>query len=301
MKTHRTMLPALLLAAAACAPPPPASEPGAHVHTEEVSPARTATIGEAPDITLPASVADATARLAASPRHAEWAMVDAGGRDSVRVWLVYPERADRAPVVLVVHEIFGLTHWIRGVADQLAADGFIAVAPDLLTGAGVPEDESDPDPEAARTAIRTLAPADVQRRLAAAARWATALPAALPAHGIIGFCWGGTVAFEHAASGAGAGASVVFYGTSPSEELLRRVATPVLGLYGENDARVNATIAPAEATLLSLGRTFAHTIYPGAGHGFLRAQDGQDGANLAATRAAWPRTLHWLRTHLEPN
>jgi carboxymethylenebutenolidase len=287
---------AALLLLVGCAGAPPGIGAGAHDHPPHAAGAATA--GSAVDATLPAGAAEASARIAQSPRHAEWAMVDAGGGDSVRVWLVYPERADPAPVVLVVHEIFGLTHWIRAVADQLAADGFIAVAPDLLTGTGIPEDAIGPDPEAARAAIRTLAPADVQRRLAAAARWAKALPAAAPVHGIIGFCWGGTVAFEHAGSDAGAAASVVFYGTSPADSLLRRVSSPVLGLFGENDARVNATIAPATARLTELGRTFEHEIYPGAGHGFLRAQDGQEGANLEATRLAWPRTLRWLRSHL---
>ncbi len=290
---------AATLLLAGCAAAPPAMDAGSHDHAAPAASAGERASSPA-DATLPAGAAEATARIAASPRHAEWAMIDAGGGDSVRVWLVYPERPDPAPVVLVVHEIFGLTHWIRAVADQLAADGFVAVAPDLLTGADVPEDASGPDPEAARAAIRTLAPADVQRRLAAAARWARALPAAAPSHGIIGFCWGGTVAFEHAASGAGAGASVVFYGTSPADSLLLRIGPPVLGLYGENDARVNATIAPAAATLAGIGRTFEHEIYPGAGHGFLRAQDGQDGANLQATRGAWPRTLQWLRTNLSP-
>jgi carboxymethylenebutenolidase len=292
MKQITTTALTLLLLVAGCTP--------AHRSVEGTDRARSAAAAVAASTALPADAAEAAARLAASPRHGEWAMVPAGDGDSVRVWLVYPERPDRAPVVVVVHEIFGLTPWIRAVADQLAADGFIAVAPDLLTGHVVPADESGPDPEAARAAIRELGPSEVQRRLTATGAWATGLPAALPTYGIVGFCWGGTVAFDHAASGAGVDAAVVFYGTSPAEEALRRVAAPVLGLYGEDDARVNATIAPAESTLTSLGRTFTYEIYPGAGHGFLRAQDGRDGANLEATRRAWPRTLDWLRTHLRP-
>ncbi len=285
---------ALLWPIAACAPAPRAAEMVEHDHGAET------TSNIATDLaSLPASGAGAADRIAASPRHAEWAMIDAGNGDSVRVWLVYPERSDRAPVVLVVHEIFGLSTWIRGVADQLAADGFIAAAPDLLSGAGVPEIDDQPDPEAARVAIRTLQPADVQRRLSAVAAWATNLPAALPSYGIVGFCWGGTVAFEHAASASTLGASVVYYGTSPAESTLQRVAAPILGLYGENDARVNATIEPASTFLGATGKTFDRETYPGAGHGFLRAQDAQDGANRAATQQAWPRTLDWFRRHLE--
>jgi carboxymethylenebutenolidase len=123
-------------------------------------------------------------------------------------------------VVLVVHEIFGLSHWVRAVADQLAADGFIAIAPDLLTGKGVPEGREGPDPEAARTAIRT---AGAGRRAAPAGRrrgLRHGAPRGAPRYGIVGYCWGGTVAFEHAAHAPGLGASVVYYGTSPATETL---------------------------------------------------------------------------------
>src|SRR5690606_344834 len=119
----------------------------------------------AQDPTLPADANTANARLAASPRHAEWAMIPAGNNDSVRAWVVYPERNTQAPVVLVVHEIFGLSNWVKGVADQLAAEGFIAIAPDLLTGQNVPEGPDGADAQAARNAIANLQAADVQRRL----------------------------------------------------------------------------------------------------------------------------------------
>lgn len=248
---------------------------------------------------LPPGAAEADARLAASPRHGEWVMVSAGGADSVRAWVVYPERSGRAPVVVVVHEIFGLTNWIRAVADQLAADGYVAIAPDFLTGRGVPAGaDGQPVRDSAVATVRALDPAQVQRRIDAVARYGTALPAALPRYGIVGFCWGGSVAFAHAAHAPSLGASVVYYGTSPGAEQLRGVRAPVLGLYGENDARVNATVPPADSAMRALGKAFEHETYPGAGHGFLRQQDGHDGANLAAARAAWPRTIAWFRQHL---
>ena len=251
------------------------------------------------DPSIPAEAESVNARLEASPRHGEWAMVPAGGGDSVRVWVVYPERSTPAPVVLVVHEIFGLSNWVRGVADQLAADGFIAIAPDLLTGHGVPDGPNGADAEAARAAIRNLQPADVQRRLDAVARYGMALPAAADSYGIVGFCWGGSTSFAHAVHSAALGASVVYYGSSPETAALDSVRAPVLGLYGSEDARVNATIERAATTLTAAGRTFEHEIYPGAGHGFLRQQSGQDGANLTASRAAWQRTIAWFREHLE--
>jgi carboxymethylenebutenolidase len=261
--------------------------------------ARTDTASVATQSAIPAGAGEVQARLAASPRHGEWAMVSAGPGDSVRAWVVYPERRTRAPVVVVVHEIFGLSGWVRGVADQLAAEGFIAIAPDLLSGKGIPTGpDGDPVRDSAVAAIRTLDPAAVQRRLDATARYAMALPAALPRYGVVGFCWGGGVSFAHAVHAPGLGASVVYYGVSPATDSLPRVRAPVLGLYGDNDARVNATIAPADSALRALGRTYEHQIFPGAGHGFLRQQDGQNGANLQAARAAWPRTVQWFHRYL---
>lgn len=248
---------------------------------------------------LPAGAADADARLAASPRHGEWAMVSAGGADSVRAWVVYPERSDKAPVVIVVHEIFGVSNWIRAVADQLAADGFIAIAPDFLTGMNVPNGpDGQPLADSATAAVRRLNAADVQRRIDAVARYGMALPAALQKYGIVGFCWGGTVSFNHAAHSPTLGASVVYYGSSPASEALRTVRAPVLGLYGANDARVNATIPAADSTMRALGKVYQHEIFAGAGHGFLRQQDGQNGANREAARGAWPATVAWFRQHL---
>jgi carboxymethylenebutenolidase len=248
---------------------------------------------------LPADAAGARARIDASPRHAEWAVIRSG-QDSIRAWVVYPERSDRAPVVLVVHEIFGLSHWVRGVADQLAADGFIAIAPDLLTMKDVPTGaDGAPDPDAARAVIGSLAADDVHRHLRAVADWGMALPAATARYGIVGYCWGGTVSFTHAVRSDALGASVVYYGSSPDVATLGSVRAPVLGLYAGDDARVNATVPPADAEMQRLGRTFEVHMFDGAGHGFLRQQDGRDGANMAATRAAWPRTVAWFRTHLE--
>jgi carboxymethylenebutenolidase len=212
---------------------------------------------------------------------------------------VYPERADNAPVVVVIHEIFGLSNWIRAVGDQLAADGFIAIAPDLLTMKGVPfGPDGESDATVARTEIRTLDPATYNRYLTAVAEYGMALPAASDRYGVVGFCWGGAASFEHAIAAPGLGAAVVYYGTSPATASLSPIQAPVLGLYGGEDQRVNATIADAEAAMQSMGRTYEPHIFEGAGHGFLRAQSGQEGANMAATREAWPLTVEWFRQNL---
>jgi carboxymethylenebutenolidase len=248
---------------------------------------------------LPPDAAGAAARLAASSRHGEYAMIKLGD-DSVRAWVVYPERATKAPVVVVVHEIFGLSTWVRGVADQLAADGFIAVAPDLLTGYAPPD---APDSVNVAT-IRRLDPAQVQRRVAAAGAYGMGLPAASTRYGVVGFCWGGSTSFQHAVfagqNGApGFGASVVYYGTAPAPAQLALAKAPILGLFGGNDARVNATLPAADSTLKALGRTHEFSVFGGAGHGFLRQQDGAGGANLTASRQAWPQTVAWFRRYLE--
>lgn len=250
------------------------------------------------DRRFPSDAAGALARLSSSPRHSEWAMIRSGDGDSVRAWVVYPERSTKAPVVLVVHEIFGLSSWVRGVADQLAADGFIAIAPDLLTMKNLPDGPDSVVAPLAQAAIGTLDAAWVQKQLDAVARYGMSLPAAEKKYGIVGFCWGGGISFAHAVHSPGLGASVVYYGISPKTGDLASVRAPVLGLYAGSDARVDATIPAVDSALRALGRTYTYNIYPGAGHGFLRQQTGMDGANLSATRAAWPATISWFRKYL---
>jgi carboxymethylenebutenolidase len=273
------------------------SAAGDHAHPDDGRAAqRAAAQGVEQSTALPAGAADAAQRLASSPRHAEWVTINAGS-DSVRAWVVYPERRQRAPVVVVIHEVFGLTSWVRAVADQLAADGFIAIAPDLLTG----KTKVHPDSAAsdARDVIQTLNQDDVHRQLAAVGQYGMRLPAARPRYGIVGFCWGGAASFQHAVrSPAGLGAAVVYYGRSPSPDQLSSVRVPVLGLYGGDDARVNMTVPPADSAMRALGKTFEHHTYEGAGHGFLRQQDARSGTNMAATRQAWPATLAFFRRHL---
>jgi carboxymethylenebutenolidase len=233
-----------------------------------------------------------------SPRHGEWIMVRTTAGDSVRAWLVYPERPSRAPVVVVVHEVYGLTPWIRGVADQLAAAGFVAVAPDLLTGRNIPGAPLNPNPQAAQVAVRALRPDDVHRQLRAVADHVMRLPAALPRYGIVGFCWGGGVAFEHAVRSPSLAAAVVYYGVSPAPASLASVRAPVLGLYGSDDARVNNTVPAADSAMRALGKTYRVITYEGAGHGFLRQIDERQGANRNAAERAWPEMITWFRRYL---
>lgn len=248
---------------------------------------------------IPPDEEGALARLNASPRHGEWVDYDAGEGDTVRAWVVYPERADRAPVVIVIHEIYALSDWIRGVADQLAADGFIAIAPDLISGKGPGGGGSESvDRDGAVALIRGLDPQEVTRRLKAAASYATSLPSARPEVGMVGYCWGGSTSFRMATEWPELKAAVVYYGDSPATESLAAIQAPVLGHYGGDDARVNATIPDAQAEMERLGKFYEPNLYDGAGHGFLRQQTGREGANMAASQAAWPRTIAFFRETL---
>ena len=249
--------------------------------------------------TIPADEEGAVARLDGSPRHGEWVAYDAGDGDMVRAWVTYPERSGPAPVVVVIHEIYGLTDWIRGVADQLSRDGFIAVAPDLLDGHGPNGGGSDSmDRQEVVATIRTLDRTDVNRRLKAAAEFGTGLPSATDRVGVVGYCWGGSSSFLFAVDDEGLDAAVVYYGSSP-ETGFESISAPVLGLYGGNDERVNSTINRAEVAMSRMNKTFTPNIFEGAGHGFSRNQTGQGGANMSATEEAWPLTIDFFRRHLE--
>ncbi len=255
-----------------------------------------------PTAALPPTEETATEQLNSSPRHGEWVNVTLPGSEvPVSTWVVYPEVDGPAPIVLVIHEIYGLTDWIRGVADQFAAEGFIAVAPDLLSGMG---------PDGGGTAslgerdnvvatIRTLEADERTRRLDAVRTYALDIPAGNGRLGSVGFCWGGGTSFNYAVDQAALNAAVVYYGTSPAEEAnYAGITAPVLGFYGGNDERVNASIPRAEEAMAAGGKRYDPVILDGAGHGFLRAQLDQDGANLRATEQAWPRTVAFFREHL---
>ena len=245
---------------------------------------------------LPPAEDAAVARLNASPRHGEWVTYDAGGGDSVKAWVVYPERSDKAPVVVVIHEIFGLTDWIRSVTDQLAAEGFIAVAPDLLSGKGPGGGgSSSVDRQGAIALIQTLKPDEVQRRLRAAAEYAMGLPAARREAASVGFCWGGSTSFAFATSWPELKGAAVFYGTPPTDDAMARIQGPVAGFYGGDDARVTSTVDPTRVAMQRLGKRYDPHVYDGAGHGFMRDQAGRNGANMKAATAAWPAAVGFLK------
>jgi carboxymethylenebutenolidase len=240
----------------------------------------------------------ARARLERSPRHHEWVSIPSGER-SIDTFVAYPERAGKALAVLVIHENRGLTDWVRSVADRLAENGYIALAPDLLTGRapGGGRTADFPDSDAARSAIYALDPAVVLADLGAVADHARKIPAADGRIAVIGFCWGGSQTWRLALARPDLVLAAPFYGTAPDDaEGFRTVGCPVFGFYGGADERVNATLERTAAAMKEAGKTFEPEIYEGAGHGFLRVGEAADAspANKAATEQAWKRLLDKL-------
>ena len=247
----------------------------------------------------PAAAQDwAKARLEKSPRHGEWVKVKHGDRE-VTSFVVYPEVKDKATAVVVIHEIFGLTDWVRSVADQLAEHGYIAITPDLLSGAGPKGGGTDSfKGEEVRKAIMSLKPDQVTADLNAAVDYVAKLPACNGKVAVAGFCWGGGQSFRFATNNKSLKAALVFYGTGPEKEAdVARIACPVYGFYGGNDARVNATIPKSEELMKKAGKTYEPVTYEGAGHGFMRAGEAPDAspANKKARDEAWKRWTELLK------
>jgi carboxymethylenebutenolidase len=241
----------------------------------------------------------ARARVEKSPRHREWVTVKHDGR-AVEAFVAYPEASAKTPVIVVIHEIFGMTDWVEDVTDQFAEAGYIAIAPDLLSGMG---------PNGGRTnsfaagavgpAIRDLKPEQITADLNAVADYALKLPASSGKLFVTGFCWGGSQAFRYATNRPDLAAALVFYGGPPDKEAMANIKAPVFGFYGGNDARVNATIPATRDTMKQLGKTYEPVIYEGAGHGFMRAGEAPDASepNRKAREQAWDRVKNVLKNH----
>ncbi|MDE3105010.1 MAG: dienelactone hydrolase family protein [Acidobacteriota bacterium] len=220
----------------------------------------------------------AKARLEASPRHREWVTLHHDGRD-VQAYVAYPEVSGKAPVIVMIHEIFGLSDWAREMADELAAKGYIVVAPDLLSGAGPNHGGSSAfaSQEDTMKAVSGLDPAQVNADLDAAADYAHTIPAANGKLVVAGFCWGGGKSFLFATHRHDLSAAFVFYGPPPPDAAMAAITAPVYGFYAGNDARIGATVPGAIAAMKAAGKFFEPVTYDGAGHGFMRA--GEDPNN----------------------
>lgn len=236
-----------------------------------------------PDNTNPETIQDwAKDRLAKSPRHREWVTVKNGNRE-VNAFVVYPQVSKKATAVVVIHEIFGMSDWVQQLTDELAEAGYIAIAPDLLSGMGPKGGgTSEFDANSVRQAIQKLPPDQITADLNAVADYVSKLPAANGKVAVAGFCWGGTQTFNFATNRPSLKAAFVFYGTPPANNpqgqpfaidkaALARIAAPVYGFYAENDMRVDATVPPTVEAMKELKKTYDPVTYAGAGHGFMRA------------------------------
>ena len=237
-------------------------------------------------------------RLNSSPRHQEWVDIKSGEK-TIKAFVVYPERKDKAPVMLVVQEIFGVTDWLRALCDELAENGVIAVAPDFLNG------QKFEDADGAVKAVSALMPEQIKQVLDASSDYAlTKIPAGNGTIAVCGFCRGGQWAFDYATSNPKLKAVYSFYGTAVDDPAkIAKIPCPVYGFYGENDARVNVTISKAEELMKAAGKKYEPVIYKGAGHGFMRSGEPNnpnfreaDGKARDEAWARWKKLLAELAT-----
>ena len=257
-----------------------------------------AALNASPDSKLPPNDAGAVERLNKSPRHGEWIQITVPKRDKpMKSYIVHPERPDKAPVVIVIMEIFGMTDWVRGVTDQLAADGFIAIAPDFLSGKGAAG--ADPTPDQARGMVGQLKADEVIDDLNATRDYGIKLPSANGKSATVGFCWGGSKSFAYAIAQPDLNAAVVFYGTPPTvtpnqpdEMQLAKIKCPVAGFFGGNDQRVTSLAAPTLEVMKKINKSYDPHTYEGAGHGFMHQRSDAD---QKAAQQAWPLVIKFIK------
>jgi carboxymethylenebutenolidase len=240
----------------------------------------------------------AKARLAKSPRHQEWVKVKNGTRE-VSSFVVYPENKNKATAVIVIHEIFGMSDWVQSLTDQLAEAGYVAIAPDLLSGMGPNGGgTSSLTGDAVGKAIRDLPPDQITADLNAVADYISKVPASNGKIVVTGYCWGGGESFRYATNNPNLKAAFVFYGPAPAsadgtpdKAALAKITAPVYGFYAGNDARINATLPKTTEAMTELKKKYEPVTYEGAGHGFMRAGEAPDAneANKKARDDAWAR------------
>ncbi len=314
---------ATVAAITACTHRAPADEHMDHMAPGDLHLGAAAASAQQGDPKLPASNIHAAARLAASPRHGEWVTIpwEPGSRDSLLAWVVYPSTSNaKTPVVVVVHEIYGLSTWVRGVADQVAAEGFIAIAPDFNPRVRGGPSTVELSQDSASKLARLVNTTERNKGIAAAAKYMMSVPSAAPRYAVIGFCYGGSTVWAHAVNGGinGFVGGVAFYGApyakgqGPDLDSLAKITKPVMLLSGAKDARIGAMMPATDSAMKAMNKWYYGNNYPGAVHGFMRAQDDprtatnpaatrdeqEERDNLAAAKDAWPRTVSFLKTNL---
>jgi carboxymethylenebutenolidase len=231
-------------------------------------------------------------RLKSSPRHNEMIEIKVPGQEKpMKAMIAHPERPDKAPVVICIMEVFGMSDWVKATTDQLAADGFIAIAPDFTSLKSGTVQTGQFSATQGITADMVVADCNAVRE------YAMKLPDANGKLATVGFCWGGGMSFAYAVAQPELNAAVVFYGTPPADDQLAKIKAPVAGVYGGNDARITATVPATTAAMKKLNKTYDPHVYDGAGHGFMRQQTGPGttDANAKAAQTAWPLVVKFLK------
>lgn len=254
-------------------------------------------------ISMPLFAQDyAIQQLENSPRHHEWIEIESSGR-IIYNFVAFPERSDKAPVFIVIHENRGLNDWARSFTDQLAEKGFIAIAPDLISNTveGIKKTSDFETSDAARSAIYALNADSVTQDLKSVLKYAKSIETGNGEIYIVGFCWGGSQSFRFATNAEDEiKAAMVFYGTGPQEaEAYSAIEAPVFGFYGGADNRVNATIERSEAAMNLYDKTYNYVIYEDAGHAYMRRGDdpeaSEEDPNVIARNASWKRLLNIVK------
>jgi carboxymethylenebutenolidase len=227
--------------------------------------------------------------------HGEWVSYPNADGQTVRAYVAYPERQGKAPAIIVIHEIFGMTDWEPTVADDYASKGYVAIVPDLLSSRfGSTGDVAD----SARRLVSELSRESVVRDLDATYAYVNAQPATEPDNtGVIGFCWGGGSVWTYASHNPKLKAAVVCYGPLADTTMLRTVTAPVLGVYGENDGRVTNSLPTIARMMQAMGKSFVADSYPGTGHGFLKP--GRKGSDTPAAERARTVIAEFFAKQLE--
>lgn len=236
-------------------------------------------------------------QLSESPRHHEWIQLDCGDRE-LNCFVAYPETSEKSTVVIAIHENRGLTDWVRSFADQLAAKGFIVVAPDLLSdfNMNLRSTRDFDSSDEARRGIYALTDEQVQNDLNVTQAFAENIPSGNGKTVVAGFCWGGAQSFRMATYNDDIEAAMVFYGSTPEKDKIEQISVPVYGFYAGDDLRINSQIPETEEWMKKAGNVYDYVVYPGAGHAYMRQGESPDASedNKAARDESWERLVNIL-------
>ena len=247
---------------------------------------------------FPAGLFTAASTVARTSLRHQWVDIPMGST-KLHTWIHYPQGDGKVPVVLLMHYDAGLDDLQRSLADQIAYEGFLVVAPDLTSGFGPNggDFESFQFPDEALRAVLKISAAEAMRRYKAAYEYAVKLPRSSGKVASFGCSLGGTYSFRFAAEVPALKAAVVFYGSAPDEAAMAKIRAPVAGFYGEDEPNLTTTVERTSASMRKLGRAYEPHIYPGATQLFLSYQ--VEGRNGDAIAQAWPAAMEFLKHNLQ--